>query len=92
MATLITDSILKHGKICWTRRYLFVKITKDMVLLDTMRKIFLRKENVDKIHSRIMFYQTIRLLISWYINCENGLIFTDLLKPFLFPENLEIIY
>ena len=41
MAALITDSSPKYRKICWTRRYLFVKITRDMVPLNTIRKIFL---------------------------------------------------
>ena len=63
MTTLITGSSPKYEQICLIRSYLFVIITKDMVLLEkTMRKIYPLSEIIYKIHSTIMFCQTTKIL------------------------------
>lgn len=60
--THFKDSSPKYEKICWTRAYLFVKLTKDMVLFEYHVENIPTQWKFDKIHITIMFCQTTNFL------------------------------
>lgn len=60
--THFKDSSPKYEKICWTRAYLFVKLTKDMVLFEYHLENIPTQWKFDKIHITIMFCQTTNFL------------------------------
>lgn len=60
--THFKDSSPKYEKICWIRAYLFVKLTKDMVLFEYLVKNIPTQWKFDKIHITIMFCQTTNFL------------------------------
>ena len=92
MTTLIPNFSPKYGQICWTRPYLFVKITKDMIPLKTMWKYTHSMKTLTKSTTQSCYHvlsnNQIFEMISWSLYFGDRLIFTYSLKPFRFTYQI----